>query len=82
MVNRDDQEEGDNKVVYSRDQKTGKLEDIELGNNCVGNSRNQDNRRPIIKDVVDLDSDARVTDAVDPIDQALADVLVHSFGPL
>ena len=32
--------------------------------------------------MLDLDLDARVTDMVDPIDWALANVLSHLFGPL
>ena len=67
---------------YGGDQKTGKTEDVKVGNDGVNNGRNQDNRRITVEDTVDLDSDARVTDAIDLIDRALADVLAHFFGPL
>ena len=67
MVNRRDQENGDNKVGYGGDQETGKLKKVEVGNNSMGNGGNQDNQYATIKDAVDSKLDAEVTDVVDLI---------------
>lgn len=81
-VNRRDQEDGNHKLSYSGDQKAGKPEDVKMGNNGVGNGGNQDNQCAIIEDTIDLELDARVTDAVNPTNRALANVLAHLFSPL
>ncbi len=55
----------------------GVSEDVELGNNGVGDGAgNQDNRRATIEDA-DHSDDV----VVDPTDGVLADVLAHPFGP-
>lgn len=56
----------------------GDLEDIEVGNNSVGDGRNQDNRYATVEDIVD--SDDKVIAAVDPTDRIFAKVLAHLFG--
>lgn len=56
----------------------GDLEDVEIGNDGVGDGGNQDNRNANVEDVVD--SDNGVTSVVDPTNRVLTDVLAHSFG--
>ncbi len=52
----------------------GVLEDVELGNNGVGDgARNQDNRRATVEDVEDYDNVV--------VDRVFADVLAYPFGP-
>ena len=53
---------------YGGDQEAGKLGDVKMGNDGVGNSRNQDNRCATVEDVMDSDLDAEVTNAVDLTD--------------
>ncbi len=81
-----------NEGSHGRDQEAGKVgydgvgdrvgvggvpEDVELGNNGMGDdARNQDNRRTTVEDVEDFDEAI-----VDPINRVLTDVLVYSFGP-
>ncbi len=55
----------------------GVPEDVELGNDGVGDgARNQDNRRATVDDTEDSNNVI-----VDPTDGVLADVLAYSFGP-
>lgn len=55
------------------------LEDIEIGNNDMGESRNKDNCHATIENIVDFDD--KVNDMVDPTDGILVDVLIYSFDP-
>ncbi len=88
----EDTEVGNDEEIDGGDQEAGKLgydgvgdgvdvdgvlEDLELGNNGVGDGAgNQDNRRATFEDVEDSENVV-----VDPIDGVLADVLAHSFSP-
>lgn len=83
----EDGERGNNEVGDSRDQKddkvdndrvsdSGNYEDRKVDNDEVGDSRDQDNQLATVQDAVD-----RVTDAADPTDKILAEVITYPFGP-
>lgn len=56
------------------------LENLNVSNNSINNSRNKDNWHVIVEDGIDFDD--KFTAVVDPTNGVLADILAYSFGPL
>lgn len=83
VANRGDQKDneiGNAKVGDSGNFKASKLEDVNVSNNGVNHSKNQDNQRATIKNVADFINGVIVI--VDPINGVFVNVLAYFFGSL